>query len=59
MYADRVLLHLRACLQVGEPWEDTFAIRSKDGEFRWFLSRAVPIRNGSGESCGGSARTRT
>jgi len=29
----------------GEPWEDTFRLRSKDGEYRWFLSRAVPIRN--------------
>jgi two-component sensor histidine kinase len=28
----------------GEPWEDTFPIRSKDGDYRWFLSRALPIR---------------
>jgi signal transduction histidine kinase/CheY-like chemotaxis protein len=29
-------------------WEDTFPLRSRDGEFRWFLSRAVPIRDERG-----------
>ncbi len=29
----------------GEAWEDTFPLRGKDGEFRWFLSRAQPVRN--------------
>jgi PAS domain S-box-containing protein len=33
----------------GDPWEDTFPLRGKDGEFRWFLSRAAPIRNGAGK----------
>ena len=32
----------------GEPWEDTFPVRSKDGEYRWFLSRALPIRDAAG-----------
>ncbi|MFL5353469.1 PAS domain S-box protein [Archangium sp.] len=32
----------------GEVWEDTFPLRSRTGEFRWFLSRACPIRDGSG-----------
>lgn len=36
--------HLRA----GEVWEDTFPLRGKDGSFRWFLSRAMPIRDESG-----------
>ena len=30
-------------------WEDTFLLRSKTGEYRWFLSRALPIRNEKGE----------
>ena len=25
------------------PWEDTFPLRRHDGEWRWFLSRAVPV----------------
>jgi PAS domain S-box-containing protein len=30
-------------------WEDLFPLRSADGEYRWFLSRAVPIRDRNGE----------
>ncbi|HYO74317.1 MAG TPA: PAS domain S-box protein, partial [Archangium sp.] len=33
----------------GEVWEDTFPLRGSTGEFRWFLSRAHPIRDGSGQ----------
>jgi signal transduction histidine kinase len=36
-------------LETGTPWEDTFPRRSKDGNYRWFLSRALPIRNEAGE----------
>lgn len=36
-------------LQSGDEWEDTFPLRGKDGEWRWFLSRAKPIRNEAGE----------
>jgi PAS domain S-box-containing protein len=32
----------------GEPWEDTFPLRGADGRFRWFLSRAAPIRDATG-----------
>ena len=32
----------------GEPWEDTFPLRGCDGTYRWFLSRAEPIRESSG-----------
>ncbi len=32
----------------GDEWEDTFLLRSKTGEYRWFLSRAVPIRDEQG-----------
>ncbi len=31
-----------------QPWEDTFLLRRKDGEYRWFLSRAQPIRDADG-----------
>src|SRR4029077_25238 len=33
----------------GEVWEDTFPLRGRDGNYRWFLSRAVPIRDSEGK----------
>lgn len=30
-------------------WEDMFPLRSANGEYRWFLSRAVPIRDRNGQ----------
>ncbi|MDP9487357.1 MAG: PAS domain S-box protein, partial [Actinomycetota bacterium] len=39
---------LRRSWETGEPWEDTFPLRGGDGSYRWFLSRARPIRDGSG-----------
>ncbi|MEP6877951.1 MAG: PAS domain S-box protein [Nitrosospira sp.] len=41
----RVAEHLSHCVETGEIWEDTFPLRGKDGAYRWFLSRALPIRN--------------
>ncbi|GER91876.1 hypothetical protein KDW_60380 [Dictyobacter vulcani] len=34
---------------MGEIWEDTFPLRSKNGEYRWFLSRAIPIKDEKGK----------
>lgn len=31
------------------PWEHTFPIRRADGVYRWFLSRAMPLRDADGE----------
>jgi PAS domain S-box-containing protein len=39
----------REHVSAGRVWEDTFPLRAKDGTYRWFLSRAVPIRNERGE----------
>jgi PAS domain S-box-containing protein len=39
----------RAALASGEDWEDIFPLRSHAGEWRWFLSRAKPIRDHAGE----------
>lgn len=36
-------------IELGEEWEDTFPLRSRSGEYRWFLSRAMPIRDSSGQ----------
>lgn len=30
-------------------WEDTFPLRTRDGNYRWFLCRAVPIFDSQGE----------
>lgn len=44
-HLERVTEKFRASLAAGTEWEDTFPLRSRDGEYRWFLSRAVPIRD--------------
>ena len=44
-HLERVVRKYRACLDRGEEWEDSFPLRGKDGEYRWFLSRARPIRD--------------
>ncbi|KAK3695402.1 two-component system protein A [Podospora appendiculata] len=33
------------CLMTGEPYMTEYRCRSKDGEWRWFLGRALPLRN--------------
>ncbi|MEX0727295.1 MAG: PAS domain S-box protein [Planctomycetaceae bacterium] len=44
----RVVKKLEQCFETGDMWEDTFPLRGGDGVFRWFLSRAVPIRDSAG-----------
>ena len=44
----RVVLKIRRCFATGEAWEDTFPLRARTGEYRWFLSRATPIRDAAG-----------
>ena len=40
----------RVCSATGEPYEDESRFRrAADGEYRWFLVRAVPLRNEQGE----------
>ena len=46
---ERVTARFKHHIATGEVWEDTFPLRSKDGEYRWFLSRAVPIRDAAGK----------
>ena len=48
-HVDRVVNRIRQCFAAGSPWEDTFPLRGKDGTYRWFLSRALPIRNEAGD----------
>jgi PAS domain S-box-containing protein len=47
-HVEQVLASRRRALETGTPWEETFPLRGQDGRFRWFLSRAVPIRDAQG-----------
>ena len=45
----RVVERIKIAFATGEPWDDTFPLRSKTGEYRWFLSRALPIFDADGK----------
>src|SRR5215831_11293028 len=48
-HVDRVVQRIQQSFETGTPWEDTFPLRGRDGNYRWFLSRALPIRNEAGD----------
>ncbi len=48
-HVERVVARVQQSWQTGEPWEDTFPLRGGDGTYRWFLSRALPVRNERGD----------
>jgi len=48
-HVERVNKRIRESHESGKPWEDTYPLRGRDGNFRWFLTRVVPIRNESGD----------
>jgi diguanylate cyclase (GGDEF)-like protein/PAS domain S-box-containing protein len=45
----QVMGEWKAAIASGEPFEMEFPLRAADGSFRQFLTRAVPIKNASGE----------
>jgi PAS domain S-box-containing protein len=47
-FAERVIRQLKRAFESGETWEDTFPMRGADGTYRWFLSRAMPLRDDQG-----------
>ena len=47
-HLERVLERWWRYIRAGEPWEDTFPLLGADGNYRWFLSRAVPIQDAHG-----------
>ena len=47
-HVDRIVASIQHSWDSGQPWEDTFPLRGRDGAYRWFLSRAVPIRDADG-----------
>jgi diguanylate cyclase (GGDEF)-like protein/PAS domain S-box-containing protein len=48
-HVQRVVENINQCFQTGETWEDTFPLRDQHGNYRWFLSRAVSIRDSRGK----------
>ncbi|MGA7937012.1 MAG: PAS domain-containing protein [Kovacikia sp.] len=48
-HLERVVERFRQAIEAEQPWEDTFPLRAKDGKYRWFLSRAIPITNADGQ----------
>jgi PAS domain S-box-containing protein len=44
-YIQPVLESFQKSLREVSPWEYIFPMQSKEGEYRWFLSRALPIRD--------------
>jgi len=47
-HRERVVARIEHSAATGEPWEDTFLLRGKNGAYRWFLARALPIRDDQG-----------
>ena len=47
-HLDRVVKKIQHSFDTGEYWEDTFPLKSKTGEYNWFLSRASAIRGADG-----------
>ncbi|HEY8381132.1 MAG TPA: PAS domain S-box protein, partial [Microvirga sp.] len=48
-HVDRVIAEVQAHWAAGIAWEGTYLLRSAQGEYRSFLTRAEPIRNEAGE----------
>jgi PAS domain S-box-containing protein len=47
-HVTRVIEKFSRHIATGDVWEDTFPLRGLDGSYRWFLSRAMPIRDEGG-----------
>lgn len=43
-HVSRVVESINRSWETGQPWEETFPLCREDGTYRWFLSRALPIR---------------
>ncbi len=40
--------HWKRCVQSGENYESEYRLRGRDGQYRWFRARAVPLRDHAG-----------
>jgi PAS domain S-box-containing protein len=48
-HTDRTMGKFARHIETGDPWEDTFPLRGRNGTYRWFLSRAFPLRDAAGQ----------
>jgi PAS domain S-box-containing protein len=48
-HIERVNMRIRESHESGKPWEDTYLLQGWEGDFHWFLARAMPIRNENGD----------
>ena len=48
-HIDRVVAHVKEGFGTGTEWEETFPLRGADGQYRWFLTRAVPLKDEAGK----------
>jgi PAS domain S-box-containing protein len=46
---DALLAHWRTSTETGQPFEMEIPIRGADGQYRWFLTRANPVRDSAGQ----------
>ena len=44
----RVLQRWKASITTGEPFEMEFPLRGRDGQYRWFLTRVLPLKDADG-----------
>ncbi len=42
---ERSMAHWMHCVQSGDNYESEYRLRGRDGQYRWFRARAVPIRD--------------
>lgn len=47
--SEQIIKNYKESIRKGQPWEDTFLLRNRSSEYRWFLSRAAPIKDRSGK----------
>lgn len=48
-HIDRVVAFVTEAWKQDKPWELTFPLRGKDGNYRWFLTKVYPIRDTAGK----------
>ena len=51
-YVNDITERFKRAVELGLAWEDTFPLRSRSGEYRWFLSRAFPMADSNGKVTG-------
>lgn len=44
-HLERVMKKLQDSWRTGKKWEEMFPLKGKNGQYRWFLSRAIPLSN--------------